>query len=97
MAAAGFAMSNVNAPIQALTTLRMPKEVRTQAIAAFGVFQCIGSPIGLLLAGWALARYDTRSVLMVVLAAKTVAVIAFCAAALAERAQLRQAALDAAA
>jgi MFS family permease len=94
MAAAGFAMSNVNAPIQSLTMLRMPKEVRTQGIAAFGVFQCIASPIGLLLAGWALAHYDTRSVVAVVLAAKTVAVVAFAAAALAERSSLRAAALD---
>ncbi|MGZ4291366.1 MAG: MFS transporter [Gaiellaceae bacterium] len=94
MAAAGFAMSNVNAPIQALTMLRMPKEVRTQGVAAFGVFQCIASPAGLLLAGWALTRYDTRSVLVVVLAAKTVAVVAFAAAALSERSSLRAAALD---
>jgi predicted MFS family arabinose efflux permease len=94
MALAGFAMSNVNAPIQALTMLRMPKEVRTQGVAAFGVFQCIASPIGLLLAGWALARYDTRSVLVVVLGAKTLAVVAFAAAAIAERSSLRTAALD---
>ena len=94
MAAAGFAMSNVNAPIQSLTMLRMPKEVRTQGIAAFGVFQCIASPAGLLLAGWALTRYDTRSVLVVVLAAKTIAVAAFASAALAERSSLRAAALE---
>jgi MFS family permease len=89
MALAGFAMSNVNAPIQALTMLRMPKEVRTQGVAAFGVFQCIASPVGLLLAGWALARYDPRSVLVFVLGAKTIAVVAFAAAALAERSSLR--------
>jgi predicted MFS family arabinose efflux permease len=97
MALAGFAMSNVNAPIQALTMLRMPKEVRTQGVAAFGVFQCIASPVGLLLAGWALARYDTRSVLVVVLGAKTIAVVAFAAAAIAERSSLRAAAVDSAA
>jgi predicted MFS family arabinose efflux permease len=94
MALAGFAMSNVNAPIQALTMLRMPKEVRTQGVAAFGVFQCIASPVGLLLAGWALSRYDPRSVLVVVLGAKTIAVVAFAAAAIAERSSLRAASLD---
>lgn len=88
MAAAGFFMSNVNAPIQTLVMLRMPREVRTQGIAAFGVLQCVCSPIGLLLAGWALARYDTRSVLTVVLVLDTIAVVAFIAAALAERAGL---------
>jgi MFS family permease len=97
MALSGFAMSNVNAPSQALTMLRMPKEVRTQGVAAFGVFQCIASPVGLLLAGWALARYDTRSVLVVVLGAKTLAVVAFAAAAIAERSSLRAAAVDSAA
>jgi hypothetical protein len=47
---------------------------------------------GLLLAGWALARYDTRSVLTVVLALDTIAVVTFVAAALAERASLATAA-----
>ena len=94
MALAGFAMSNVNAPIKALTMLRMPKEVRTQGVAAFGVFQCIASPVGLLLADWALSRYDPRSVLVVVLGAKTVAVVAFAAAAIAERSSLRTTTVD---
>ena len=92
MALAGFFMSNVNAPIQTLVMLRMPREVRTQGIAAFGVLQCICSPLGLLLAGWALARYDTRSVLTVVLALDTIAVVTFVAAALGERASLAAAA-----
>ena len=68
-----------------------------RSLASFGVFQCIGSPVGLLLAGWALARYDTRSVLVVVLGAKTIAVVAFAAAAIAERSSLRAAAVDSAA
>jgi MFS family permease len=89
MAAAGFFMSNVNAPIQTLVMLRIPRELRTQGVAAFGVFQCIGSPIGLLLAGWALGRFDTRSVLAVVLTLDTVAVATFVAAAVAERSALR--------
>jgi predicted MFS family arabinose efflux permease len=89
MAAAGFFMSNVNAPIQTLVMLRIPRHLRTQGVAAFGVFQCIGSPIGLLLAGWALGRFDTRSVLAVVLTLDTVAVATFVAAAVAERAALR--------
>ena len=84
-------MSNVNAPIQTLVMLRMPREVRTQGIAAFGVLQCVCSPLGLLAAGWALARYDTRSVLTVVLALDSIAVLTFIAAALVERASLEAA------
>jgi MFS family permease len=94
MAAAGFFMSVVNAPMQALVMLRIPREIRTQGIAAFGVFQCIGSPIGLLLAGFALARYDTRSVLTAVLALQSVAIVAFIASALVERSALRTATVD---
>jgi hypothetical protein len=74
--------------MQALVTLRIPREVRTQGMSAFAVFQCIGSPIGLLAAGWALGRYDTRSVLAVVLALFTVGATAFVSAALAERSTL---------
>jgi MFS family permease len=91
MALAGFCMSNVNAPVQALVMLRIPRELRTQGIAVFGVFQCIGSPIGLLLAGAALAHYDTHSVLAVVLALNSVAILTIVASALAERTALRAA------
>ena len=94
MASAGFFMSLVNAPMQALVMLRIPRDIRTQGIAAFGVFNCIGAPIGLLLAGSALARYDTHSVLTVVLALQTIAIVAFVASALAERSALRSAAVD---
>jgi MFS family permease len=93
MALGGFFTSIVNAPTHALITLRIPREIRTQALASFGVFQCIGSPIGLVLAGWALARYDTHEVLAVVLALDTLAAATFVLAALAERSTLR-AALD---
>jgi len=89
MALAGFFTSIVNAPTHALITLRIPREVRTQALASFGVFQCIGSPIGLLLAGSALAHYNTHSVLAVVLAVDTVAAATFIGAALSERSALR--------
>ena len=94
MALAGFFTSLVNTPVHALITLRIPREIRTQALASFGVFQCIGSPIGLVLAGWALARYDTHSVLAVVLAVDTLAAATFVAAALAERSSLRAALVD---
>ena len=94
MAGAGFFMSLVNAPMQALVMLRIPREIRTAGIAAFGVFNCIGAPIGLVLAGVALARYDTHSVLTVVLGMKTVAIAAFVASALAERSALRAAAAE---
>jgi MFS family permease len=94
MALAGFFMSIVNAPMQALVMLRIPRELRTQGIAAFGVFQCIGAPIGLVLAGVALARYDTRAVLAFVLTLDTVAVLTFVVSALGERSALRAAAVD---
>jgi predicted MFS family arabinose efflux permease len=94
MALAGFFMSNVNAPMQALVMLRIPREVRTQGVAVFGVFQCIGSPIGLLLAGVALTHYDTRSVLTAVLLLQSAAIITVVVTALAERSALRAATVD---
>jgi predicted MFS family arabinose efflux permease len=94
MAAAGFCMSNVNAPIQALVMLRIPRELRTQGVAVFGVFQCIGSPIGLVVAGIALARYDTHAVLAVVLVLNTVAILTIVVSAIAERSVLRAASVD---
>jgi MFS family permease len=94
MASAGFFMSLVNAPLQALILLRLPREVRTQGAAVFGVFQCIGAPIGLVLAGVALARYETRTVLTVVLALQTVAVLTFVTTALIERSSLRASPVD---
>jgi predicted MFS family arabinose efflux permease len=97
MASAGFFTSVVNAPIQALIMLRMPREVRTQGTAAFGVFNCIGAPIGLVVAGWALGHFDTRSVLAAVLVLFSCGATAFVAAALAERSSLRAASLDSAA
>jgi predicted MFS family arabinose efflux permease len=97
MALAGFFTSLVNTPVHALITLRIPREIRTQALASFGVFQCIGAPIGLLLAGPALAHYDTHSVLAAVLGLMTVASATFIAAALAERSSLRAALVDSAA
>jgi predicted MFS family arabinose efflux permease len=94
MAFAGFFMSIVNAPIQALVMLRIPRELRTQGMAAFGVFQCIGSPIGLVAAGFALSRYDTHSVLAVVLTLQTIAIATFVTTALVERSALRVASVD---
>ena len=61
MAAAGFFMSLVNAPMQALVMLRIPRDLRTQGVAAFGVFQCIGAPIGLVLAGCGARHGTTRA------------------------------------
>ena len=97
MALAGFFMSLVNAPLHALITLRVPRELRPQSLAAGGVLQSIGSPIGLLLAGWALSEFDTRSVLAVVLATQTLAVTTIVSASLAERSSLRAATVDSAA
>ena len=94
MAAAGFFMSNVNAPLQALVMLRIPRGLRTQGVAAFGVFQFIGSPIGLVLAGIALSRFDTHAVLAAVLVLNSAAILTFVGAALAERSGLRTAPVD---
>ncbi|MFL5954036.1 MAG: MFS transporter [Gaiellaceae bacterium] len=91
MASAGFFMSLVNSPMQAFVMLRIPRHLRSQALAASGVFQSIGAPIGLVLAGWALGRFDTRTVLTVVLALQTIAVLSIVVSALAERSALRAA------
>jgi predicted MFS family arabinose efflux permease len=92
MVAGGFCMSLVNSPIQALMMLRIPRHLRPQAMASFGVFNCVGSPIGLIVAGVALTHYDARAVLAVVLSLQTVAIATIVAAAIAERSSLRAAA-----
>jgi MFS family permease len=89
MATAGLFTSIVNAPLQSLMVLRIPRGLRTQALAAFGVVQCIASPIGLFLGGAALTRYDTHAVLAVVLGVDTVAIGAAVTMAFAERSALR--------
>ena len=89
MATAGCFTSIVNAPMQSWVMLRIPRDLRTQALAAFGVIQCIGMPAGLLLGGGALARYDTHAVLAVVLSVDTIAIGALVASAFGERASLR--------
>ena len=72
MVAAGFFMSLVNAPMQALVMLRIPRRGSHAGARSFGVLQCVCSPIGLLLAGVGRWRsYDTRAVLTVVLALQT--------------------------
>jgi MFS family permease len=92
MVAGGFCMSLVNAPMQALLMLRIPRHLRPQAIASFGVFQCVGAPIGLVLAGVALAHFDARAVLAVVLSLQTVSIATIVTVAIAERSSLRTAA-----
>jgi hypothetical protein len=92
MVAGGFCMSLVNAPMQALLMLRIPRHLRPQAIASFGVFQCVGAPIGLVLAGVALAHFDARAVLAVVLSLQTVSIATIVTVAIAERSSLRAAA-----
>ena len=93
MIAGGFCMSLVNSPIQALVMLRIPRHLRPQALVSFGVFQCIGAPVGLIAAGIALAHYDARAVLAVVLTLQTVAIAVIVSTAIAERASLRTAAV----
>ena len=46
IAVGGFFMSLVNAPLHALMMLRMPKHLRSQSLAAIGVFQCVAAPPG---------------------------------------------------
>jgi MFS family permease len=91
MAAAGFFMSLVNSPLQALIMLRIPRHLRPQGLAAFGVFNCLAAPVGLVVAGWALARWDAREVLAVVLAFQTTGVLTIVGAAITERSALRTA------
>jgi MFS family permease len=94
MASAGFFMSIVNAPMQALMMLRIPRPLRAQALAASGVLQSTATPVGLLVAGWSLAHFHTRAVLAVVLALQTTAVLAIVVTALAERSRPSVAAVD---
>ena len=94
MAGAGFFMSLVNSPMHALITLRIPRALRPQTMAAFGVFQSMAAPIGLAVAGWALTRFETRAVLTAVLAAQTAAVLTIVVTALAERSTLSSATVD---
>jgi MFS family permease len=94
LATAGFFMSLVNSPLQALITLRIPRPIRSQALSAFGIFQSIGGPIGLVIAGWALTHFQTRAVIVCVLALQTVGIGTFVTSAFAERAKLRAAPVD---
>jgi MFS family permease len=89
IACAGFFMSLVNAPLHALLMLRFPRDVRTQGIAFSAVLQSVGSPLGLLLGGWALAHFATPHVIAGVLAVQTASVLLIVTVALAERAALR--------
>jgi predicted MFS family arabinose efflux permease len=89
IACGGFFMSLVNSPMQALVMLRIPRDLRPQALAVSAVLVCIAAPIGLLVAGWALARFETRSVIAVVLGLQSTAVLAIVFAALTERSTLR--------
>jgi MFS family permease len=94
IAAGGFFMSVVNSPMQALVMLRIPRELRPQSFAAFGVFQSLAAPLGLVVAGWALGRFGTRSVLTVVFGLQSLAVLTIVGAALAERSTLRATPVD---
>jgi predicted MFS family arabinose efflux permease len=94
IACGGFFMSLVNAPMQALVMLRIPRELRPQTLAVSAVLVCIAAPIGLVAAGWALAHFETRSVIATVLGVQTVAVVAIVFGALVERSQLRVAPVD---
>jgi MFS family permease len=94
MAGAGFFMSLVNSPMQALMMLRIPRDLRTQTMAVSAVVTCAGAPLALIGAGWALTHFSTRAVLGVVLAVQTTAILAVVAGAFAERSTLAAAALD---
>jgi predicted MFS family arabinose efflux permease len=97
MACGGFFMSLVNSPMQALIMLRVPREIRTQTMAVNAVVVCAAAPLALVGTGWALQHFSTRSVLGVVLAVQTAAILGVVGGALSERSSLRAASLDSAA
>ncbi|HEX4525480.1 MAG TPA: MFS transporter [Gaiellaceae bacterium] len=94
IACAGFFMSLVNAPMQAFVMLRIPPDLRTQALAFSAVLICVAAPIGLLLAGWALSRFATRDVIAAVLGLQSLAVLTIVGSALVERSTLQAAPVD---
>ena len=94
MAASGFFMSLVNAPMQALIMLRVPRELRTQTMAVYAVVVCAGAPLALILAGWGLANISPRVVIGAVLALQTGAILTVVAGAVAERSTLGAASAD---
>jgi MFS family permease len=91
MAASGFFMSLVNAPMHALMMLRVPRELRTRVMAVNAVAVTALVPIALVSVGWALAHFSTRVVVGVVLAVQTTAILGVVGGALAERTTLRAA------
>ena len=44
IACGGFFMSLVNAPMQAFVMLRIPRDLRTQALAFSAVLNCVAAP-----------------------------------------------------
>jgi MFS family permease len=94
IASSAFFVSLVNSPFHALVTLRIPRDIRTQAMAMFSVMQGIGSPLGLVAGGWALGHFATRHVLVGVLGLQSAAIAAIVLAAAAERSALRAATVD---
>ena len=89
IACAGFFMSLVNAPMKAFVMLRIPRDLRTQALAFSAVLNCVAAPIGLLLAGWALSRYPARDMIAVVFGLQSLAVLTIVGSALVERSTLQ--------
>ena len=94
IACGGFFMSLVNAPMQAFVMLRIPRDLRTQALAFSAVLNCVAAPVGLLLAGWALSQFSTRAVIAAVLAVQSVAVVTIVGSALVERSALQGGLVD---
>jgi MFS family permease len=90
--AAGFFMSIVNSPTQALVMLRTPRALRPHVMSVFATFMGVGAPIALIAVGSALTHVDPRGVLVVLLSLQTVGIAVFVGAALTERASLRAAA-----
>jgi MFS family permease len=89
IACGGFFMSLVNAPMQAFVMLRIPRDLRTQALAFSAVLNCVAAPVGLVLAGWALSQFSTRAVIAAVLAVQSVAVLTIVGSALVARSALQ--------
>ena len=87
-------MSLVNAPMQAFVMLRIPRDLRTQALAFSACSTASRRRSVSLIAGWALSQFSTRAVIAAVLAVQSVAVLTIVGSALVERSALQGKPLD---
>jgi MFS family permease len=91
MAASGFANGVVNPPIHTIFTLRVPRALRAKVWAVMVTGTTVLAPVALGAAGFVLDAEGFVPVIFALVAAQTVAGIAFAAAGLRERARTAQA------